>query len=133
MAGERRTYFYVEFAEKKDHQLPNGRKIKIDAPKVYIKKDRDWLKPHQASHLTESLAQQIAERYPLRNPKVQTDTEYDFDLPALLNELHEVGEVEAPVIPVNKAAKVFEQAIYKALEQLSRKEVFDVFGKAFVE
>jgi len=134
MAGERRQFFYVEFDERKDHELPNGRKIKISAPKFYIRKDKFGIKPHEASHLTEQLANQIAERYQRRSPIVQSDSEHIFEsTPNLLAELHEVGEEDQPLPNFNSDIEEFEFAVEKALTKLTRTEVFAAFGRKFVE
>jgi hypothetical protein len=57
---------------------------------IYIERRRN-------THLTQELAQQIIDRYPGRNAKIEEDREYAYEeTPSLKAELFEVGETEPP-------------------------------------
>jgi hypothetical protein len=130
MAGEQRTYFFVKFEEKRPHELPNGRTIQIDSPKYYIKKNSEGSKPHEAVHLTQELAQQIIERYPGRNGKIEEDREYVYDqTPSLKAELFEVGEVEPPPKPAPSSVQALEDAVRNAIRDLPKLEVITIVNR----
>ena len=130
MAGEQRIYFVVKFEEKRPHELPTGRIIQIDSPKFYIKKNKEGNKPHEATHLTQELAQQIIERYPGRNPKIEEEREYVYDeTPSLKAELFEVGEVEPPPKPTPSSAQALEDAVRNAIRDLPKLEVMAIVNK----
>lgn len=130
MAGEQRTYFFVKFEEKRPHELPNGRTIQVDAPKYYIRKNKEGNKPHEAAHLTQELAQQIIERFPGRNAKIEEDREYVYDETASLKaELFEVGEVEPPRKPAPSSVHQLEDAVRNAMRDLPKLEVMAIVNK----
>jgi hypothetical protein len=130
MAGEQRPFYFVEFSAKVPLERPGGRTIHVSEKTYYVKKGKETKKRHEAAHLSQELAQQVVERYPGRNARIDDDIEYigDFTNP-LLATLVEVNEQKAPPPPPPSSIAVLEDAVRGAMRDLPKLEVMAIVSR----